>query len=85
MQVSLAGVGQWLRGLGRCAVVPGALAPALPEALAPWLETTDSGYGRLQSLRHAVQFSATPAGWRLPSLPPGSHPPAWARAKSARR
>jgi crotonobetainyl-CoA:carnitine CoA-transferase CaiB-like acyl-CoA transferase len=72
VQVSLAGVGRWLRGLGRTAPV----APERPP-LAPYVETLDSGFGRLQTLRHAAQFSATPAHWRRPSMPPGSHPAAW--------
>jgi crotonobetainyl-CoA:carnitine CoA-transferase CaiB-like acyl-CoA transferase len=72
VQVSLAGVGRWLRGLGRTAPV----APERPP-LATYVESLDSGFGRLQTLRHAAQFSATPAHWRRPSMPPGSHPAAW--------
>jgi hypothetical protein len=48
-----------------------------PPAFDPYLETVDSGFGRLTSLRHAAQFTATPAGWARPSMPPGSHPPRW--------
>jgi hypothetical protein len=72
VQVSLARTGQWLRGLGRVPVDRGA-----PPDFTPYLETTDSGFGRLSALRHAAQLSATPAGWVRPSMPPGSHPLAW--------
>jgi hypothetical protein len=44
---------------------------------APFLETTDSGFGKLSALRHAAQLSATPAGWHRPSVPPGTHALAW--------
>jgi crotonobetainyl-CoA:carnitine CoA-transferase CaiB-like acyl-CoA transferase len=72
VQVSLAGVGGWLRGLGR---VDGLQAKQPP--IEPYLETEASGFGRLQVVRHAARFSATPARWRRPSMPPGSHPPRW--------
>jgi hypothetical protein len=73
VQVSLARTGHWLRGLGR---VADALAVAKPD-FAPYLETTDSGFGRLSALRHAAQLSATPPGWDRPSMPPGTHALAW--------
>ncbi len=72
VQVSLAGVGRWLRTLGR---VDGLQAKRPP--IEPYVDTVDSGFGRLQVLRHAARFSATPARWRRPSMPPGSHPPRW--------
>jgi hypothetical protein len=73
VRVSLAGVGQWLRSLGRIA---GGWSVPRP-AFDPYLEESDSGYGRLVGMRHAAQFSATPARWLRPSMPPGSHPPVW--------
>jgi CoA-transferase family III len=73
VRVSLAGVGQWLRGLPREAE---GLAVQRPPVDA-WLETVDSGFGRLQVMRHAAQMSRTPPAWHLPSMPPGSHPPAF--------
>ncbi|MEO8299740.1 MAG: CoA transferase, partial [Burkholderiales bacterium] len=72
VQVSLAGVGHWLRSLGR---VDG--SGAKRPSLAPYLEAADSGFGRLQSVRHAAQFSATPVQWRRPAMPPGTHAPRW--------
>jgi CoA-transferase family III len=71
VRVSLAAVGSWLRGLGR--VTPSASVPDF----APHLQAWDSGYGRLVAPGHAAHFSATPAAWTRPSMPPGSHPPAW--------
>lgn len=72
VQVSLAGVGRWLRSLGRVTELR-----AQRPALDPYVETVDSGFGRLECLRHAAQFSATPARWRRPSMPPGTHAPTW--------
>lgn len=76
VQVSLAGVAQWLRGLGRVADGLATVAPPIE----PWLETVDSGFGRLTAVRHAGVLSRTPPCWRLPSMPPGSHPAAFAAA-----
>ena len=73
VRLSLAGVGQWLRGLGRVADGPQAVTPPV----ARWLEQTPSGFGRLETLRHPVHFSATPFAFDKPAMPPGSHPPRW--------
>ncbi len=73
LQVSLARCAQWLRGLGRCR---GFETVAGPDALAR-LQAYPSGFGRLEAVPHAAQLSATPAGWDRPSMPPGSHAPAW--------
>ena len=73
VRVSLAQTGHWLRGLGR--VADGLSAPR-PE-ISPYLETSDSGFGRLAGVRHGVRLARTPAAWTRPSMPPGSHPPAW--------
>jgi crotonobetainyl-CoA:carnitine CoA-transferase CaiB-like acyl-CoA transferase len=73
VQVSLAGVGRWLRSLGR---VRDGLQVQRPP-LAPYVEEVDSGFGRLCVLRHAAQLPATPARWRRPAMPPGSHAPVW--------
>ena len=72
VQVSLAGVGRWLRGLGR---VAGTTVQRPP--LDPYVEDSDSGFGRLRALRHAARFSRSAVGWARPSMPPGSHPPRW--------
>lgn len=73
VQVSLAQTAHWLRSLGR---VSGGLAARRAD-MAPYLETVDSGFGRLRTVRHSAQLSRTPAGWTRPSMPPGSHPPVW--------
>lgn len=73
LRVSLAGVAQWLRSLGR---VPDGLAVTAPSP-DPWLETVASGFGPLTAMRHAGELSLTPPAWRHPSMPPGSHPPAF--------
>jgi crotonobetainyl-CoA:carnitine CoA-transferase CaiB-like acyl-CoA transferase len=73
VQVSLAQTAQWLRSLGR---VAGGLSASRPE-LAPFLETSESGFGLLRAVRHSAQLSRTPAVWRKPSMPPGSHPVRW--------
>lgn len=73
VQVSLAQTGHWLRSLGR---VPGGLATPKPD-LKPYLETSASGFGELRGLRHSAQLARTPARWARPSMPPGSHAPAW--------
>ena len=76
VQVSLAATAAWLRGLGR---VEGGFAAAKPD-FTPYLETVDSGFGRLTALRHAALLSATPPAWTRPSMPPGTHPLAWPAA-----
>jgi hypothetical protein len=78
VQVSLAGVAGWLRSLGR---VPGGLAATRP-SLEPFLQDSRCGFGAqgagwLRALRHAAQFSATPAGFDRPAMPPGSHAAEW--------
>jgi len=73
VQVSLAQTGRWLRGLGR---VPDGPRAARPDRT-PFLEVSDSGFGRLEAVRHSAQLADRPAGWTRPSMPPGSHPPAW--------
>jgi crotonobetainyl-CoA:carnitine CoA-transferase CaiB-like acyl-CoA transferase len=73
VQVSLAGVGHWLRSLGRVPRVQPEPAPNHDE----FLQAYPGGFGDVMALRHAADFSATPARWRRPSMPPGSHPPVW--------
>ena len=71
--VSLAQTGQWLRSLGR---VVDSFAVTPPERR-PYLETSTSGFGELQALRHSAELARTPARWLRPSMPPGSHPLRW--------
>ncbi|MFY2992623.1 CoA transferase [Achromobacter xylosoxidans] len=73
VRVSLAQTAHWLRTLGR---VDGGLSCSMP-GFAGLLETEPSGFGELVALRHAAQFSQTPARWTRPSSPPGTHPTVW--------
>lgn len=73
VRVSLAQTAQWLRSLGR---IDAGFAVGKPDD-SVYRETSASGFGVLQSLRHSVQLERTPAAWARPSVPPGSHPPRW--------
>jgi hypothetical protein len=73
VRVSLARTGLWLRTLGR--VPNGFDAPKAD--FTDVMETGASGWGELSAIRHAAEFSHTPAGYARPSMPPGSHPLAW--------
>jgi len=73
VRVSLARTGLWLRALGR--VANGFDAP--PADFSGVMETVASGWGALSAIRPTAQFSHTPAGYRRPSMPPGSHTLAW--------
>jgi crotonobetainyl-CoA:carnitine CoA-transferase CaiB-like acyl-CoA transferase len=73
VQVSLAQTGHWLRQLGR---IENGFA-VTPPPLEPFLETSDSAFGRLCALRHSAQLGRTPATWSRPSARPGDSPPCW--------
>ncbi|MEQ1596940.1 MAG: CoA transferase [Casimicrobium sp.] len=73
VQLSLAQTAHWLRAMGR--VGNGFDVP--PVDRTAYLETVPSGFGELCAIRHSVQLSRTPLRETRPSMPPGSHPPAW--------
>ena len=73
VRVSLARTAQWVRSLGRVERGFDVTAPARDA----YLESTASGWGALVALKHAAQFSQTPARWNRPSVRPGSHAPVW--------
>ena len=76
VRVSLAQVGQWLRGLGR--IDGGLEAPDQRfEDVSDLLVTLPSGFGELRAVSHAGRLSETPAHWALPSVPLGTHAPEW--------
>jgi crotonobetainyl-CoA:carnitine CoA-transferase CaiB-like acyl-CoA transferase len=75
VRVSLAQAGHWIRALGR---IDGLACPdpGLGD-VRDRLQEHDSGFGRLTTVRHAAVLSETPAHWARPSVPLGTHPPAW--------
>jgi crotonobetainyl-CoA:carnitine CoA-transferase CaiB-like acyl-CoA transferase len=73
VRISLARTAQWLRAMGQ--IANGFTGSAAnPNHMA---QEYPSGFGQLKAMPHAAQFSRTPAGWSLQSMPPGSHPPVW--------
>lgn len=73
VRVSLAQTGRWIWNLGR--VANGLKTEDLKgEAIAPFVEQAQSGFGTLQAIRHTAQLSRTPAFWSRPAMPLGSHP-----------
>ena len=76
VRVSLAQTGRWLWNLGR--VDDGFKTAELKgESVTPFIEEVASGFGTLNSVRHAAILSRTPAFWARPAMPLGSHPPQW--------
>lgn len=76
VRVSLAQTGRWLWSLGR--LERGLSTADLPaDKILPFIEQSSSGFGALQSIRHAAVMSATPAFWARPAMPLGSHEPVW--------
>jgi hypothetical protein len=73
VRLSLARTGQWLRSLGQ---VDDGFNIAKP-SLEPYLYTEPSGFGRLTGLTHSARLSGAQLRWALPSMPPGTHAPAW--------
>jgi crotonobetainyl-CoA:carnitine CoA-transferase CaiB-like acyl-CoA transferase len=75
VRLSLAQTGYWLRQLGR---IDGMNCPDPKfDDVRDCLEETASGFGRLTTVRHAAVMSETPPHWTRPSVPLGSHAPAW--------
>lgn len=76
VKVSLAQTGRWLWNLGR--LDDGLVAADLTaDQILPFIEQNASGFGALRGVRHAAVMSATPAFWRRPAMPLGSHEPMW--------
>jgi len=75
VRLSLAQTGYWLRRLGR---IDGTTCrdPGFDD-VSDCLEETASGFGRLTAVRHAAVMSETPPRWTRPSVPLGTHAPAW--------
>ena len=77
VRASLAQTGYWLRSLGRIDGIS-AKDPARDDVL-DCLEETPSGFGRLSAVRHPASMAETPPRWARPSVPLGTHAPAWPR------
>jgi CoA-transferase family III len=75
VRLSLAQTGTWLRQLGR---IDGMACPDVSfDDVQDRLEDSASGFGRLTAVRHSAMMSDTPPQWARPSVPLGTHPPAW--------
>jgi len=75
VRVSLAQTGRWVDGLGR---VDGRDTPDLTlEDVQDLVTDMDSLYGRLRHVLPAARLEETPAFWSRPTVPLGTHPPAW--------
>ena len=75
VRASLAQTGHWVRNLGR---IDGLDRPDLGfDQVRDCREDTDSGFGRLTAVRHSAVLSETPPRWVRPSVPLGTHAPAW--------
>ena len=75
VRCSLAQTGYWFRNLGRIA---GTTCPNPKfDDVRDCLEESDSGFGRLTAVRHSAVLTETPTRWARPSVPLGSHAPAW--------
>src|SRR5579863_8256369 len=76
VRVSLAQTGRWIWSFGR--IADGLKTEDLKaDVIKPLVEQMSSGFGPMQAIRHAAQFSQTPAFWSRPAMPLGSHPPQW--------
>ena len=76
VRVSLAQTAHWLWNLGR--LERGLAAADLTrDQVLPFTEQNPSGFGALQSVRHAAVMSATPALWERPAIPLGASAPLW--------
>jgi crotonobetainyl-CoA:carnitine CoA-transferase CaiB-like acyl-CoA transferase len=75
VRTSLAQTGYWFRQLGRVDNLA-CPDPAFDD-VRDRLEDTPSGFGRLTAVRHAAVMTETPPHWVRPTVPLGTHAPAW--------
>ena len=75
VRASLAQTGYWFRQLGRVDNLA-CLDPGFDD-VSDRLEDTPSGFGRLTAVRHAAVMPETPPCWVRPTVPLGTHAPAW--------
>ena len=83
VQLSLAGMAEWIKGMGLVGDWQDAPAELAPEELAAISMESDTPHGRLTHLAPIAQMSRTPPHWARPSVPLGSHDPVWPEALAA--
>jgi crotonobetainyl-CoA:carnitine CoA-transferase CaiB-like acyl-CoA transferase len=77
VRCSLAQTGRWFRDLGR---IDGVNCAGLRfRDVGAYLEESASEFGALTAVRHSAAMSETPPRWERPTVPLGTHPPAWPR------
>jgi crotonobetainyl-CoA:carnitine CoA-transferase CaiB-like acyl-CoA transferase len=75
VRASLAQTGYWFRQFGR---VDGTKCPNPKfDDVRDCLEEAPSGFGTLTTVRHSAVMSETPPRWVRPTVPLGTHAPAW--------
>ncbi len=77
VQCGLAQTAQWLRTWPRQIVRTQSDALQVKLERERFVETLQSGFGQLQSIRHAASFGGEVWSPSLPSVPPGSSAPQW--------
>ena len=75
VRVSLVQTGRWVDRLGR--VAGRAVADQKRDEIGDLLAERDTPFGRVSHVVPAARLSETPASWSRPTVPPGTHPPAW--------
>ena len=75
VRTSLAQTGYWIRRLGRIDGI-GCADPDFDD-VHDCLQDIGSGFGKLTVVRHAAVMTETPPCWMRPSVPLGTHAPAW--------
>jgi len=75
VRTSLAQTGYWFRQLGRADGLT-CRDPGFDD-VRDRLEDTPSGFGTLTAVRHAAVMTETPPRWVRPTVPLGTHAPAW--------
>jgi hypothetical protein len=76
VRASLCQTGNWLAGLGPVCDPSAATGPT-GDDIDRWSVTTDTPFGWLRHLGPVTELPATPARWARPTVPLGTHPPAW--------
>ena len=83
VQLSLAGMAEWIKGMGIAEGWLDAPAELAPEELAAITMESDTPHGRLAHLAPVAKMSRTPPHWARPSVPLGSHDPVWPETLAA--